>query len=442
MPVTVSVPAGLVALTVQAPQRRVDLALPAGTPLAELLPDLLRCAGAGLADAGQAHGGWVLRRADGSPLSVGADLSTQGVPDGAVLYLVPARTGWPELDYDDVVDAIADGTRGYGRSWEGTATRLVAWLVAGTALLLGALAVTQAGSLAGPAGLALAGLLVLAGTVASRAYGDAVTGALLAGLALPFALVGGGELAGSGRLGAPALLAGSVAVLLAGSVGAVGVGYRMRIFAGAATAGLLGGLGALLGYRLPAAGAAAIVLALLVTGAAAVPLLAIRLGGLPVPGPGVPPTPEAGRAPAALARTDELLSGMLCGLAVATAGASLPLVTSGGPAGRLLVAVAATGFLVRARLHPAVRQRLPLLVAGLAGALALLATIRPGLPLAAALVGSAVPILLAGARYGHRPPGPYLGRAADLLDALCVVSAIPVACAVLGLYGRIRGLAG
>jgi hypothetical protein len=171
-------------------------------------------------------------------------------------------------------------------------------------------------------------------------------------------------------------------------------------------------------------------------------LLAIRLGGLPVPGPGVPPAPEAGRAPAALARTDELLSGMLCGLAVATAGASLPLVTSGGPAGRLLVAVAATGFLVRARLHPAVRQRLPLLVAGLAGALALLATIRPGLPLAAALVGSAVPILLAGARYGHRPPGPYLGRAADLLDALCVVSAIPVACAVLGLYGRMRGLAG
>ena len=31
---------------------------------------------------------------------------------------------------------------------------------------------------------------------------------------------------------------------------------------------------------------------------------------------------------------------------------------------------------------------------------------------------------------------------ADLLDALCVVSVLPVAVAVLGLYGRVRGLIG
>ena len=40
------------------------------------------------------------------------------------------------------------------------------------------------------------------------------------------------------------------------------------------------------------------------------------------------------------------------------------------------------------------------------------------------------------------PPSPYLGRAADLLDTLIVVSVIPVACAVLGLYAQVRGLLG
>ncbi|HTJ37375.1 MAG TPA: hypothetical protein VL738_29450, partial [Dactylosporangium sp.] len=34
-----------------------------------------------------------------------------------------------------------------------------------------------------------------------------------------------------------------------------------------------------------------------------------------------------------------------------------------------------------------------------------------------------------------RPASPYVGRAADLLDTLCVVAVIPLACAVVGLYG-------
>jgi hypothetical protein len=60
----------------------------------------------------------------------------------------------------------------------------------------------------------------------------------------------------------------------------------------------------------------------------------------------------------------------------------------------------------------------------------------------AGALGLATLSLIAGLRYRNRAPGPYLGRAADLLDALCVISAIPLACAVLGLYGAVRGLAG
>jgi type VII secretion integral membrane protein EccD len=438
----VTTPTGLARVTVSAPQRRLDVALPEHAPLAELLPELLRHAGEGLPDAGQAHGGWVLRRADGTPLSVGAGLAHQGVRDGDVLHLVPARVGWPELEYDDVVDAIAAGARRYGRAWDGSATRLTGLVAAGVAVLLGLVELLRAGSPLAAVALALAGLLLLGGVVAARAFADGVVGATVAGYALPCAFAGGYLL----LRGAPGVLVGGTTLLLAGMVGAVGVGYGSRVFVAGVSAGCLAAFGALVAYWQPAAGAAAVVMAVLMTGVAAFPLLAIRLGRLPMPvlTPDDPSRPDRARVFAAVVRSDELVTGMLFGHAAATLGAAALLVGGGGVAGRLLVAVAAVGFLVRARLFPAVRQRVPLLVAG-GGAAALLLVSAGGVPrlvIVGVLAGLALIAVLAGTAYRRRAPGPYLGRAADILDALCVVAAIPVACAVLGLYGRMRGLIG
>jgi hypothetical protein len=150
----------------------------------------------------------------------------------------------------------------------------------------------------------------------------------------------------------------------------------------------------------------------------------------------------------AVVRTDELLTGMLIGIALTTAAASLVLAVSGDVSGAVLVAVAAAAFLLRARLFVTVRQRLPLLGAGVAGfALLVAGLLDQGRAPTATVVGVVVAgvalgVALAGARYAARPPSPYLGRAADLLDALCVVSVVPLACAVLGLFGLARGLAG
>jgi hypothetical protein len=114
-------------------------------------------------------------------------------------------------------------------------------------------------------------------------------------------------------------------------------------------------------------------------------------------------------------------------------------------------------FPLRARLFVTVRQRLPLIGVGVAGAVVLvwgeLAGAGPigGLGgrdrhtaavLAVVLALAALIVALAGSRYARTPPSPYLGRAADILDALCVVSVVPIACAVLGLYGRMRGIVG
>ena len=473
---------GLARVTISAPQRRVDVALPEHLPLAELLPEVLRHAGVGLADDGERHGGWLLRRTDGAALLAGQALLPQGVRDGEVLHLVPARDQWPELEYDDVVEAIADGARRRGGAWSATATRTATLVGAGALLGVGLFALLRGGP-GWPAGaftaLGVAFLLTLAGVVSSRAYGDALAGTALGGYAMPYAFCGGALLVASGDpagvlgpvrwLGAPGALAGSVALLLTAVLAAVGVAAGLRVFAAGTVLGVLGASTALIGFVLPAAGAAAVLMSVLVCAIGVLPLLAIRFGKLPMPPIALPtgaegaegftaaggdPTAGARQRPArsrvfaAVARTEEILTGMLIGHAVLATLATVLLVIAGGVAGLMLAGVCAAALLLRSRLFVTLRQRVPLVSAGLAGAavLGVALAARAGevglLGLATAGLVLALVTVAAGASYSHRPPGPYLGRAADIIDVTMVVSVVPVACAVLGLYGRARGLLG
>ncbi|GAA3448679.1 type VII secretion integral membrane protein EccD [Dactylosporangium matsuzakiense] len=442
-----TVAAGLARITINAPRRRVDVAVPDAVPLAELLPELLRHAGEGLADDGERHGGWVLRRADGTTLAPAAGLASQEVYDGTVLHLVPARTAWPELEYDDVVEAIAAGARRQGVPWSAAATRATAIGVTGACLVVALVLVVRADLALIAAAVAVA--LTLAGVMASRAYGDALVGASLAAYSLPFAAAGGWLGAAEPATPAARTLLGGVALLLAGLIAAPAIAHLLRIFVAGVTVGALGSLAGLIAMVTRPAAAAAVALAVLVAGVAGLPLLAVRLGRLPLPivplaadsasdpKPVSPTTAaERGRIFAAVARTDEMLTGMLFGLAVAAAGASLMLARSGDVSGLVLVAVASAALLLRARTFLTVRQRLPLLVAGAAGFGALALTVRfDGRILAALVPLVAFTVAIAGTRAAVRPVSPYTGRAADLLDTLCLVSVIPLACAVLGLYG-------
>lgn len=474
---------GLARVTISAPQRRVDVALPEHLPLAELLPEVLRHAGEGLADDGEKHGGWVLRRTDGAALSPGQALLPQGVRDGDILHLVPARAQWPELEYDDVVEAIAEGARRRGSAWSGWNTRAATLSAAGGLLLVALIAVLGAGpawEMGAFVAIGAAVLLSLAAVIASRAYGDGKAGAALGGYALPFGFFGGALLVASGDpagvlgplgwLGAPEALAGSVALLLFAVLSLVGVAAGLRIFAAGVSVGLLGALAALGGFALSAAGATALLMAVLVCAIGMLPLLAIRFGKLPMPPitlptgeeaaegfkaatstppqTGVRERPDRGRVFAAVARTEEMLTGMLIGHAVLAVVAAILLVVAGGFSGRLMVAVSAAALLLRSRLFVTVRQRVPLVVAGVTslmvlgiamatrfGEIGLLGLVAGGLVLALVVVA-------AGATYAQRPPTPYLGRAADIMDTLMVISVVPVACAVLGLYAEARGLLG
>ncbi|TDC41982.1 type VII secretion integral membrane protein EccD [Micromonospora sp. KC213] len=463
---------GLAKVTISAPGRRVDVALPEQVPLAELLPEVLRHAGEGLADDGERHGGWLLRRTDGTVLVTAQALLPQGVRDGEVLHLVPAREQWPELEYDDVVEAIADGARRRGSAWSPPATRAAALAGAAVPLAVGLVAVLAGGpqhragwSVAATVALVLA----VAGTVASRAYGDGTTGATLGGYALPYAFAAGAVAVSSGDpvgvfralpwLGAPELLAGSVALVLVAVLGLLGAATWLRVFVAGATVGVVGVGAALGGLLLDPAGTAAVLACVLVFALGVLPLLAIRLGKMPLPpislpagptgGPdGVRDLPDRGRVHAAVARTEEMLTGMLLGHAVLTVGAGYVLGVAGGGAGRLLVAVISAVLLLRSRLFVAVRHRVPPVLAGLAGAtvLGVLLAARAGhaglLALAVGGLLVALTAVAAGTTYARRPVSPYVGRVADLTDTALVVAVVPVACAVLDLYDAARGLLG
>ena len=184
-------------------------------------------------------------------------------------------------------------------------------------------------------------------------------------------------------LGGPELLSGSVALLLVAALGAIGVAAALRIFTAGILIGLFGALAALVSLLTSAAGAAAVLLSVLVCGIGAMPLLAIRFGGMPTPpvtlpaggdAEGFTAAPAAGafdaarerpdRATvfAAVARTEELLTGMLVGHFVLSACAFVVLGTSGALSARILIAVSAAALLLRSRLFVTVRQRVPLVL--------------------------------------------------------------------------------
>lgn len=460
---------GLARVVVVASSRRLDLALPERLPVATLLPSIVRQAGATDTEPAQAgaaapSAGWVLRRFDGASLDPARTLAGQAVRDGEVLYLAPRRADWPEPDYDDVVEAIAAGVRRQGSAWSAVATRRAGLAGAAAALLVALVIVLFAGPPWRVPAAVLVGagaVLLLAGTVLSRAAGDSMAGAVFAGLAAPYLALGSLLIlaepdAGLTRLGAPHLLVGAVALLLAGVLGQAGVADAGNVFLAIVLCGLTAAVGALLGMTpLDGPQTAAAVLALLVLLHPALPFLAVRLGKLPMPT--IPQTtddlmrdealPAQPDVFAAAKRADEILAGLVLGVSVASTVCLVVLVRAGGVAATLLAAVASLALLLRVRAWRTVRLRVPMLIAGAAGPGLLVLDAASGASQSVAL-GITVPALLAvaavataaGLAYSKRPLSPYPGRIADILDVVAVISVVPVACAVLGLYDRMLDL--
>lgn len=453
----------LAKVTITTSRRGIDVALPEDVTVAELLPYILRHSGDGVPDDGERHGGWALRRPTGERLDPERTLAGQNVRDGEVLHLAPGQEEWPEIEYDDLVEAVASGARRYGRSWGNPATRRCGLAVSAAVLALGpvsALAFEPPWLVPGVVLLSVAWVLTALGIVVARVLPDAIAGAIFAGSGLLDAFLGGFLVtapahAGLADFGVPQILLGCVALTIFGILSYLGVAAAGRVFVAAITVGLLGTLAAALGNPMASDGAASVVATLGIALLPAYPLLAIRLGRVPVPQlpqrsadllreSTAPPAPEVF---AAAARTDEILSGFLLGLAVISVPCAFLLAVHGGGAWQVMALLVGVALLLRGRLFPVPRQRIPLLVAGVV-VLAILVELRVSqttsnmgvavLLIVLSIVG--VSVAFAGIVYSRKSPSPYLGRIADIVDVVAILALLPFAGYITGFFGYVQGL--
>ncbi|MFI8093716.1 type VII secretion integral membrane protein EccD [Streptomyces sp. NPDC086080] len=458
---TDTVSAALCRLTVRAPDRTVDLAVPTDIPVADLLPALVEYGGEDLGEAGAGHEGWTLQRLGGHPLDPESTLAALGLRDGEVLHLRPRAETLPEVHLDDLVDGISTALRDRPHGWNPAVGRRTLYGLGAAALALGLLVLAQPG----PDGwlravvATAAGLLLIAGAgSASRAVGDPAAGSVL-GLAATgyialagWLLPGGAAADGSAPLAACATTAGAAVLALAA------VGTYPALFLGVAVTAAAGALGSVLllyGLTVPEASGALAVAVMLFGGF--VPSLSFRLSGMRMPPlptnarqlqEGIDPYPTDAVRDRSVQGDGWMTAfygaiGLIC--LPCLAGLLARPTTPG-----VWTAVALSALLLlHSRGLGNVWQRLALTAAGAFGTALLLygpargvASTQTRLLLCAALLTLAAGLMIASWTVPGRRLVPYWGRAAELLHSLAAMSLIPLMFWSVGLYGLLRGLNG
>jgi type VII secretion integral membrane protein EccD len=441
-------------VTVVAPRARLDVALPLECTVGELIPQLVRLAGAQPQPVGDSPG-WGLARIGEHPLAPGLTLSAAAVADGEVLHLRPRARYEAPLLFDDVVDAIASAAETRKGAWRPRVGRRLAIAVAAVLFLGATLSTLTAlsGQPAAPlaAGVVAVALLLLGGALA-RARGDADAGAACSGVGVVAALLAG--LSSVPRL-VEALPVGLGAATLAAALAAALVGHRLAAFVAAATATGLGALGCavvvLFDVR-PVDVAAVGVVVVTALGAVA-PMISLRLARLPLPR--VPADMESFRAderPAlgvdVLDQTSaaaEMLTGLVAALGAVVAGGCLVLLGSDSVWALVLAGLLGLAWVLRSRSYAGAMQRVAPVVAGLlvltglVWRLAADADTNRLLAFAAGMVVTAAACLWYAERVVRGEHSPSRARWLDVLEYLVLIALLPVAGAILGVYSAIGG---
>ncbi|MFF1463058.1 type VII secretion integral membrane protein EccD [Streptomyces sp. NPDC058330] len=460
--------AELCRLTVRAPAKSIDLAVPADVPVADLLPAVLGYAGDNLEEAGIDHGGWVLQRLGGEPLDEERTLDSYGLRDGDTLYLRPRTEALPEVHLDDLVDGISTTMRDHPFGWTPKVSR---WVLLGiaVAVLIGGMVV-----LAWPGGSALSravfatatGLLLLAGAgAASRAVGDAGAGAALGFMVGPYLALAGWLLPGGALSGPHAYETLGARLLAAGAAAAGGAVLALAVvaafaalFLGVAVVSVFAALAAvlLITTDLAPVHAAGILAVLAVVLGAFVPSLAFRMSGMRMP-----PLPTNAQqlqegiephATSVVAARAVLADGWMTSLygAVGVVGAGcLVTLARERELAEIIMTVALSLLLVlHARGLGNIWQRMSLVVPGVAGLLLLVLVAAPAaspgyrLVTAAGLLAATAALAIAAWTVPGRRLVPYWGRAGELLHSALAVSVLPLALWVLGVYSTLRSING
>lgn len=464
---TTTLPAEMCRLVVHGPERQIELAVPAQVAIGDILPVLLQHLGDNLADAGLAHGGWVLQRLGEAPFDDDQTLRGLGLTDGATVYLRPRAEQLAAVHFDDLADGLATGVRDRAGRWRPEMSR---WVAAGTlalTLAAGLLVLLHPGP---PLWLVVAASVVAliclaAGALMSRAYGDGLFAAIVtlagagyAGMAAAILPDVAGPATGL-VAGAPELFSGAVVAVVVALLGAALIGRAGPLFAVPAVA--LGcvavGAAARAFAGAPVTGAAGITAGMSMLVTLAVPGSAFQLAGLRMAVlPTKPehlqedlePEPSEQLLPRATA-ADRYMTALYSGLGLAVAAALLLIAADRGWAAQWLVVAIAAAQLLAVRPMTSGWHRLALAAPGLLGLAAVLVVALTRVPAgarAAALVLLApiatTLLFLAARRLPGRRLLPGWGRLGDVCQVIATVAILPLLAVVLDLFGLARSLGG
>ncbi|MEV7289973.1 type VII secretion integral membrane protein EccD [Streptomyces sp. NPDC093252] len=457
---------GLCRLTVRAPEKLLDLAVPADIPVADLLPVIVGYAGDDLYESGLEHGGWALQRVGGDPLDPEGTAQSLELHDGDMLLLRPVAETLPPVRFDNLVDGVSSTIRDLPNSWSPEvsrwALRSVLLVVLAAVLLLLALTEGAGADRAVVCGGAV--LMLLAGAGAAARVLEDMPGAILLGLAAgPFAALGGtlvvGDATGVGDGGltgarwlAGAALWGIATALAMTVVTSWPVAFVASIVV--AVAGVLGGV-LMLTLDESVDGAAAGVTVIAVLFGAFVPTLSFSLSGFRLPP--LPTTPDelqegidpypSDELTARTAATDRWMTGLYLAVGVicsaCLAGLATALSTPQLLTGALLCAV----LLLHGRNLGNAWQRLALVLPGAVGAvlLTVCAALQRDwdgqLTAVGMLLGGVVVAIILWTVPGRRLL-PYWGRAGDLFQSAAAIALLPMVLWVLDVYADLRGIKG
>ncbi|MGW0876560.1 type VII secretion integral membrane protein EccD [Streptomyces sp. NPDC002740] len=454
-------------LTIRAPGKAIDLAVPADIPLADLLPVIVSHAGDDLEEAGLEHEGWVLQRIGGEPFDGEATPGELELREGEVLLLRPRTDALPVARYDNLVDAVATTMRDLPFAWSPTVSRWTLRVMVTLVLLACLAALALPGDVFARAMLAAGtGLIVLAGAgAAARVLEDRPGGVLLGLLGSGFlALCGvltvGDPFTGprTHRAAGAELLAGSMAGAAATALVLAVVGVFAVFFAAAFVGFLSIGLGGLLmiGLDVPFSAAAAGVAAAAILFGAFIPTMSFALAGFRLPPlptnaeqlqEGIEPRSE-GDISARAKATDQWMSGFYLAVGTVCGVCLIGMSRHADTAQKVTSALLVLLLVLHARNLGTAWHRLALTVPGVLGVPLLVWESAGGHGPSGRLLAAALLLIFGAvlAVISWTVPGrrllPHWGRAGDLLQSAAAMVLLPSVLWALGVYQYLRALNG
>ncbi|MFT3714565.1 MAG: type VII secretion integral membrane protein EccD [Gordonia sp. (in: high G+C Gram-positive bacteria)] len=460
--------------------RQIDVALPAGAPIAALMPDVLAHLRLPPVDHDPDRvldlPRWTLARVGGAPLPAAESLAAAGVFDGDLLVVHPDLPTASGAVVDDVVDGVAHLTRSRSPAWSPDAARRLGYGICVVAALLAA----AAGRLIGPATVAVpaaaagaAVLLSVAAILAGRLGADPRSVCTLSACGFIACVLAGSFIPPQDSPPAVGAAAGACGLTCALIVHrSTGIGHRLH--AGLATGGAVlsvTGLAALAVDGSLARGAAigATVAVFTVALAARIALAASHLPLPPVPATPAPasdpddpqPIPGVDALPAVddpvvaiadlaltdlevLTRRSAIASDYLDGIVVAAACAALAAVTvvvasfDGAVASSCFAAVVSLALVARGRTHLDRVQATALIGSGALGLLVVLLGCGDRIVGFVGAIGVAVAAFVVGTVAGDLRFSPLQRRAGEVVDLLVIGSIVPLLLWLLDVYRLVR----